>query len=456
MRVILVGASRTNLQLLGRLSESWSAVVIDERDEPLHAAEAIRPVEVLRGDGSSRVVLERAGIDDADALVAATDDDDINLEVCRLAAQASVDRITALAHDAARLDDFRSAGIPAFSRDQLAARQLESEIEPLHIASQPFADGHGELVEIAVLADSPAAGRAVRDLPPGNWVMAAVLRDSALILPRGDTRILAGDRISVITSAASYGETVRIFTTGGQRFPLQYGNRVAVATDTPEDLAEASYVTRNSRARSLLVRTAGAIPAVQGVETELAEAGVDSTIADLARQSGVGLVVLPAPPESWFAGITTTRLARAARRNGVAVLFSRNRAPYRAIIAPARETADGHLAAFVAIDLARAVGANLIGVAVAGPEFLDGPGAEGEARQAARWFRESAALQGVAADVEVRGGNPVQGILDVAAESDADLIVLGASRNRAIWHVDMAAHVLRRATASVLLLPAVS
>jgi len=97
MKVIVVGAGGTTRELLRRLGELWEIVVVDVDDERLCAAAAVRSIEMVNGDGSSRVTLERTGIAEADAIVAATNDDDVNLEVCRLAKRVGLLRIVALA-----------------------------------------------------------------------------------------------------------------------------------------------------------------------------------------------------------------------------------------------------------------------------------------------------------------------------------------------------------------------
>ncbi|MDH3426624.1 MAG: NAD-binding protein, partial [Acidimicrobiia bacterium] len=99
LNLIVVGSGGTTRQLLGRLGESWEVTVIDVDADRLARAEKVRPVELVEGDGSSRVVLERAGLDNADALVAATADDDANLEACRIASETGLLRVFAVAAD---------------------------------------------------------------------------------------------------------------------------------------------------------------------------------------------------------------------------------------------------------------------------------------------------------------------------------------------------------------------
>ena len=58
-----------------------------------------------------------------------------------------------------------------------------------------------EIVEVEILATSAAAQRRISDLSlPDNVLIVAIVRDSAVITPRGGTRLLPGDQIYVLAS----------------------------------------------------------------------------------------------------------------------------------------------------------------------------------------------------------------------------------------------------------------
>ena len=135
MKAIVVGAGGTTRDLLRRLGDLWEISVVDLDVRRLDGAASVRPIEAIHGDGSSRVVLERAGIAEADAVVAATNDDDVNLEVCRLAREVGLLRIIAVVARNERLVEYRDAEIATISPHSLLARQLELSLEPRRVAS---------------------------------------------------------------------------------------------------------------------------------------------------------------------------------------------------------------------------------------------------------------------------------------------------------------------------------
>ena len=176
MRLIVVGARGATRDLLRRLGERWEATVVDPDIDLLARAANVREIDQVVGDGSSRVILSRARIGDVDAIVAATGDDDVNLEVCRLGIEAGLVRVIAVAVDPERLAAYRDLGVAAFAPDSLAARRLETQLEPRRVSSVAFADGRAEAIEVRITDDSPVRGLALKDLHSESWLVATVGR----------------------------------------------------------------------------------------------------------------------------------------------------------------------------------------------------------------------------------------------------------------------------------------
>jgi trk system potassium uptake protein len=84
-----------------------------------------------------------------------------------------------------------------------------------------FADGRVQIVELDVPADAAHGdliGRKLRTAAvPADSKVAALIRGGQLIVPRGDERVLPGDRVVVIASPASAREWGRIAGRGDER-----------------------------------------------------------------------------------------------------------------------------------------------------------------------------------------------------------------------------------------------
>lgn len=479
MKLIVVGAGGLAREMVRRLGEAWSVTVVDPSPDALATLDAGREIGRVEGDGSSRVVLRRAGLDDAAAVVAATNDDEVNLEICRLAQEAGVDRIVALAAEPERARTYSDLGIRAVSPDALAARRVELSLETRRIVSNAFADGRAEAIEFRVAPDAPVRGRSLSDLHAERWIVGAILRGDRLIVPHGDTVLESGDLVTVVGASADFSDIVRTFTSGEGRFPLGYGKRIAVVLEGEADLEtafpEAVDLVRNTRAFSLVVvhrdpesirdpDRARALSACLERAGEMAE-GIEMraravrgdpwrAVRRLPDEESIGTIVVGVPAGRMFGSWRAVRLAaRLCRATGVPVLLARGTHPYGRVLAPARGTVAGRAAANAAIDLARFYGVDLFSLAVEDATFLTGAVEPTEAWRAIRWLEEDAAVQGVTVRAEVRRGNPIRTFVDAGEPSD--LVVLGTGPwGRSLGRrPSIAAGVARRQHSSVLIVP---
>ncbi|MDJ0959963.1 MAG: NAD-binding protein [Acidimicrobiia bacterium] len=479
MKAIVVGAGGTTRELLRRLGERWDVVVVEADEDRFTQAEGIRDFERVIGDGSSGLVLKRAGLDDADALIAGTHDDDVNLEALRIAKDAGLLRVVGVAADPERLPDYRALEVPVFAPDSMTARNVEVLLEPRRVASTTFAQGKAEAIEFRISPDAPVAGKRLLDLHAETWVIAAVLREGELIVPHGSTRLQPGDSVTVVGAASDFAAIVRTFTAGESRFPLSFGRKVVVGLTSVSDLddavSEAMSFVRNTQAEQLVVvypdpatqrddaaeeELAPLLEKLQlrtdGLELELRPTSdsIKDTLLQLADQESVGALVVPAPGGGELLGrVRTAKVLNDYGSAGVPLLLSRSRHPYSNILVPARRTTAGELAGRAGIDIAHTSGAGLTGVAVVPPSFVSGSEeALEQARRAAAWLREEAAVQGVHVRRRLGRGNPVRVLEEMAGT--ASLVVLSLPElPMSPLRPGIVGHVIRRVPASLLLVP---
>jgi hypothetical protein len=119
---------------------------------------------VQYGDATELWVLERAGIQRADLVVAVTGDDEDNLLICQVAKEKYLcDRIIARVNNPRNLQTFKLLGIqPAVSATDLILRLIEHEVPAyglVHLLDLP--EERLEIIELVVSHEAPAAGREV-------------------------------------------------------------------------------------------------------------------------------------------------------------------------------------------------------------------------------------------------------------------------------------------------------
>ncbi len=188
-------------------------VVIESDAARAQMVEEHLDVLTVVGNGASLPVLERAGIQDTDLMLAVTSKDEVNLVSCLAASQLGVKFKVARVSD----PEYYKRG-SVLSREQLGIDLMinperECAWETFQLLNSEaatdlaqFADGRLELVGLRVRSGAPVAGRTIRELDQemGDrpFVTVAVVRDGKTEVARGDTRIDVGDQIFIMAPAA--------------------------------------------------------------------------------------------------------------------------------------------------------------------------------------------------------------------------------------------------------------
>lgn len=478
MKAIVVGAGGATRELLRRLGDAWTVTVVETSEQRLQDVVKMTGVQTVLGDGTSRLTLQRSGLAEADAVVAASNDDEVNLEVCRIAQKAGVLRIAAVAASPELLPSYREIGVTAFSPDSLVSRHLELSLEHRRYTSMAFADGRAEAIEFYLGHDSPIVGKSLMELHADQYIIGAILRNDDLIIPHGDTVLQAGDRVTVVGQGVHFPEIVRTFTSGEARFPLDFGKHVAVVLEHNEDLsgpvAEAAHFVRNSAAHSLLLIHRDTALPNDDVTTENLKSLLDQVpkitegvevrhlsvseppykiLPDICRMESIGMLVLRPPRPGPLVGkLRAQKLVLLSRSTGVPILIARGSYPYKNILVPARQTLSARAAEHAAIDMARYTHADLTGMAIVDPTFIAGDGKDQEARNAIGWLKQEAAMQQVSVKGTIKRGNPVRSFLE--AGSAADCLVLGTGKGSGRpFEYAITAHITYWSRKSLLLVP---
>jgi len=219
MYVIIAGAGKVGWNLARELIAKDREVTLIESDhrryriieeELEHAAQY--------GDASELWVLERAGIQRADLVIAVTGDDEDNILICQVAKEKyGCERIVARVNNPRNLDHFKLLGIqPAVSATDLILRLIEHEVPEYGLVQlRALEEEHLEIIELEVGHGSAAAGQRVSDvvLPDGSLII-SVLRDGTGFVPKADSVIEAGDQVLLILDPGLEGDITPRFANG--------------------------------------------------------------------------------------------------------------------------------------------------------------------------------------------------------------------------------------------------
>jgi trk system potassium uptake protein TrkA len=203
MYALIVGAGKVGWNLARELVDKGHEVTIVEANRRRYeTVEEELEHAIQYGDGTELWVLERAGIERADLVVAVTGDDEDNILICQVATEKyGVDRVVARCNNPRNLQHFELLGIkPAVSATDLILRLIEHEVPKyglVHLLD--LKEERLEIIEMEVGEGSPADGIKVSDLglPEGSLVI-SILRDGGGFVPAGDSVVKAGDEVLVV------------------------------------------------------------------------------------------------------------------------------------------------------------------------------------------------------------------------------------------------------------------
>lgn len=208
MFVFIAGGGRTGAQLAADLiAQNYQVRLLEHRRELLSRLHHELPTEVIyEGQATDPSILKDAGLDKAQVLVACTNDDAVNLVLCYLART-----IFNVKRTVARINNPRNAWL--FDKNFHVDETINQADVLSHLIQEEMSlgdmmtllklrRGRYALVEEKVPAGAKAIGMELKDLGlPEQCVIAAIIRNGQITLPRGTTRLEQFDEVLAITDA---------------------------------------------------------------------------------------------------------------------------------------------------------------------------------------------------------------------------------------------------------------
>jgi trk system potassium uptake protein TrkA len=219
--VIVAGAGKVGRNLARELIAKGHEVTMIESSRPLYLSlEEEFEHTIQYGDATELWVLERAGIQRADLVIAVTGDDEDNILVCQVAKEKYLcERIIARVNNPRNHDHFRLLGIqPAVSATDLILRLIEHEVPRyglVHLLA--LEEERLEIIELEVGDEAPVVGEKVADiaLPEGSLII-SVLRGGSGFVPKADTVIQPGDEVLLVLDPGLEEAITAFFAPGGK------------------------------------------------------------------------------------------------------------------------------------------------------------------------------------------------------------------------------------------------
>jgi len=214
MKIIILGAGQVGTSVAANLaSEANDITVVDQDPELLQALQDKLDLRTLKGYAAHPDVLEQAGCDDAEMVIAVTNNDETNMVACQVAwtlfhTPRKIARVRAIEyHRHPAL--FNQGGLPIdvlISPEQLVTEYIQRLLDyPGALQVLDFAGGLVQLVGLRAYEGGPLVGHQLRELNQhlhgGEARVAAIYREGKAIHPTGDTVIEPDDEVFFIAAA---------------------------------------------------------------------------------------------------------------------------------------------------------------------------------------------------------------------------------------------------------------
>ncbi len=224
MKIIIIGAGEVGYHIASRLAlENKDVLVVDKNPEAIRRVAETLDVQTIAGSGSSPEILLEAGIKESEIVLAVTNSDEANLVACLVADTLSPSTKKLARIRGADFDEYHHAFRENSPHIETV---INPEIEvvktiqrlmrvPGAVDMGEFADGRIKFVGVYLTEKDPLAGARLSELPgifgEKRLLIAAVVRDEEVIIPRGNDRLLAGDLVYFISEEEQLLETLSLF-----------------------------------------------------------------------------------------------------------------------------------------------------------------------------------------------------------------------------------------------------
>jgi len=246
MRVLIAGGGDVASHIARRLiREGNEIVIVEEAAARCAHLEETFDARIVRGSAASPRALAKAGLADADMLIAVTSDDEVNLLACLVAQTDSNVKVKVARVRTHEVSEWRRiCEESGLNIDLIIHPESEAVSRILPVLRVPgvsdiidFADGQIKMFGMIVEPDHWTVGKSLIEIAasgaPKNLLVAVIFRGAEVIIPHGDERILAGDHVYLVTRSQDIEEVFdfvglrrqerleRAFILGGKQIGIQ-------------------------------------------------------------------------------------------------------------------------------------------------------------------------------------------------------------------------------------------
>jgi trk system potassium uptake protein TrkA len=217
-RIVIAGGGNIGLYVAKTIEQRQNRtkvkIIEHGRERAVAIADALRRTVVLNGSALDQKLLQEADIQDADLMIALTNNDQVNILSSVMAKRLGCKSNLALINNPAYLDITKPVGIDAtvnpgtVTVSRVLQHVRRGRIRAVHSIQR----GAAEIIEAEALETSPLVGPILRELDlPDGMRIGAIYRDGEVIKPSGSLRIKPKDRVVIFALAHAVKQVEQMF-----------------------------------------------------------------------------------------------------------------------------------------------------------------------------------------------------------------------------------------------------
>ncbi len=226
MNIIICGAGRVGFSISKQLSaQGHSITVIDQSSEFIQKINETLDVKGIVGRATFPSVLEKAGAEDADMIIAVTQNDETNMVICQVGhsifkINKKIARVRSQEFLGAKWSKlYGQANLPIdviISPEIEVAKSLQRKLDaPGALDSVPFADGKIKVLEINIEKNCPLIntelGKITTSYPDLRANILGVIRGEKFVILKKKDKMQVNDKAFVVVNASQINTTLSAF-----------------------------------------------------------------------------------------------------------------------------------------------------------------------------------------------------------------------------------------------------
>ena len=217
-RLVIAGGGNIGLYVARTIEQKQGStrvkIIEQHRERAISVADQLRRTVVLNGSALDQKLLQEADIQDADLMVALTNNDQVNILSSVMAKRLGCKANLALINNTTLHEITKSVGIDAYVNPSSVtiSRVLQHVRRGRIRAVHSIQKGAAEVIEAEALETSPLVGSALRDLDlPDGMRIGAIYRDGHVIKPSGSVKVNPKDRVVIFALARAVKQVEQMF-----------------------------------------------------------------------------------------------------------------------------------------------------------------------------------------------------------------------------------------------------